>query len=159
MERFMQSFLPLSRRSLGFAGIALAGVLLASSGPNSAAALPMQPLAGVDVTPDVSLVRLRGGKRARGLRGKRGGAWRHGRDDHANNHQNHHNPDQVGSPGDSRPTHTNDDKPTGGNNDGSKNNGPKNNGPKNNGPKNNGPKNTDGRPTSLPGGLPGGVGK
>jgi len=150
----MLSFFPLPRRLFGFAAIALGCLLFAGGGHNSAEALPIQPMAGVDVTPDVSLARLRGGKRARGLRGKRGGAWRHGRDDHANNHQNHHNPDQVGSPGDSRPTHTNDDKPTGGNND-----GPKNNGPKNNGPKNNGPKNTDGRPTSLPGGLPGGVGK
>src|SRR5215813_11279620 len=115
MECFMLSFVPLLRRSIGFSAVALAGVLLASSGHNSAEALPMQPLAGVDVTPDVSLVRLRGGKRARGLRGKRAGAWRHGRNDHANNHQNHHNADQVGSPGDSRPTHTTDGKPDGGN--------------------------------------------
>ena len=121
----MLSFFPLLRRLLGFAAVAFACLLLASSGQNGAEALPLRPIAGVDVTPDVSLARLRGGKRGRGLREKRAGARRHGRgsDDHANNHQNNHNPDQVGSPGDSRPTNTNDGKPNGGgkNNDGGKN--------------------------------------
>jgi hypothetical protein len=141
MERFMPSFFPLVRRSLGFTAMAFVCLLLASSGHDSAEALPMRPMAGADVTPDVSLARLRGGKRARGLREKRAGARHHGRgsDDHANNHENNHEnnhnpPDQVGSPGDSRPPHTNDSKPT----DGGKNN--------------NGGKNNDGKPASLPGG-------
>jgi hypothetical protein len=148
VERFMQPFFPLFRRSLGFAAMAFACVLLASDGHDSAEALPLRPIAGVDVMPDVSLARLRGGKRGRGLREKRAGARRHGRgsDDQANNHQNQHNPDQVGSPGDSRPTNTNDGKPGGGgkNNDG----GTNNDGGKNN----NGGKNNDGKPASLPGG-------
>src|SRR5262245_11516838 len=125
MERFMQPFFPLFRRSLGFSAIAVAGFLLISSGHDSAEALPLQPLVGVDVTADVTLARLRGGKRARAFRERRAGMRRH-----ANNHQNNHNPkDQVGSPGDSRPTNTNDGKPTGGgnNNDGKNNGGGKNN--------------------------------
>ena len=145
----MHPFLPLLRRSLGFVAIALAGLLLTSSGHDSAEALPLRPLAGVDVTPDVSLARLRGGKRARAFREKRAGMRRHGRqlDDRADNHQNHHNPkDQVGSPGDNRPTNTHDGK----NNDGGKNN---------NGGKNNDNKNNDNKPASLPGGLPAGQGK
>jgi hypothetical protein len=68
VERFMQPFFPLFRRSLGFAAMAFACVLLASDGHDSAEALPLRPIAGVDVMPDVSLARLRGGKRGRGLR-------------------------------------------------------------------------------------------
>jgi|SRR5262245_14025825 len=125
------------------ATLILVCLLVPVGGYTSAEALPARPMVGVDMTPDLSLVRQRGGKRLRGFRAKKAGAHRPGKQfgEHANNHQNHHTPpDHVGSPGDNRP-HTNDGKP-GKNNDGKNNDG-----------KNNDGKNNDGKPWSFPGGV------
>jgi hypothetical protein len=117
-------------------------LLLPGGGYNSADALPIRPIVGVDMAPDLTLVRQRGGKRLRGFKAKKAGAHRPGKqsDEHANNHH-HIPPGQAGSPGDSRPPHTNDGKPTH-TNDGKNNDG-----------KNNDGKNNDGRPLSFPGGV------
>jgi subtilase family protein len=128
------------------ATLILVCLLLAAGAYNSAEALPFRPMVGVDMTPDLSLVRQRGGKRLRGFRAKKAGAHRLGKQsgEHANNHHNHHiPPDHVGSPGDNRPPPTNDGKPTGG----------KNNDGKNNDGKNNDGKNNNGKPLSFPGGV------
>src|SRR5262245_61343660 len=117
------------------ATLILVCLLVPAGGYNSAEALPARPMVGVELTPDLSLVRQRGGKRLRGFKANKAGAHRPGKQfgEHANNHQNHHTPpDQVGSPGDNRP-HNNDGKPPGG--------------------KNNDGKNNDGKPLSFPGGI------
>jgi subtilisin family serine protease len=137
------------------ATLILVCLLVPAGGYNSAEALPIRPMVGVDMTPDLSLVRQRGGKRLRGFRTKKAGAHRPGKQfgEHANNHQNHHTPpDHVGSPGDNRP-HNNDGKPGGGKNNDGKNNDGKNNDGKNNDGKNNDGKNNDGKPLSFPGGI------
>ena len=124
------------------ATLILVCLLVPAGGYNSAEALPARPMVGVDMTPDLSLVRQRGGKRLRGFRAKKAGAHRPGKQsgEHANNHQNHHTPPgQVGSPGDNGPPHNNDGKPGGG---------------KNNDGKNNDGKNNHGKPLSFPSGVP-----
>src|SRR5262245_12425996 len=134
----------MSRASIGAAAtLIIVGLLLAAGAYHGAEALPIRPIAGVADTPaDLTLVRKRGGRHMRGFRQKGAGAHRPGRqsDDRADNHQNHQNhqnnhspPDQVGSPGDSRPPHTSDSKPNGG--------------------KNHDGRTNDGRPSSFPGGI------
>src|SRR5262249_49178954 len=95
------------RGPIGIAAtLIVVSLLLPAAGYDSAEALPIRPIAGVDKAPDLTLVRQRGGKRLRGFRAKNAGAHRPGKhsDEHANNHQNNHTPPgQVGSPGDSRP--------------------------------------------------------
>ena len=122
------------------ATLILVCLLLAIGGRNSAEALPARPMVGVDMTPDLSLVGQRGGKRLRGFNAKKAGAHRPGKQfgEHANNHP----PDHVGSPGDNRP-HNNDGKPGGG----------KNNDGKNNDGKNNDGNTNQGKPLSFPGGV------
>ena len=136
------------RASLGAAAtLIVVGLLLAAGGYDGAAAFPIRPMAGVDTAPDLTLVRKRGGRHMRGFGQKGAGAHRPGRqsDEHANNHQNHHNqPDHVGSPGDNRPSHTNDDKPNGG---------------KNNDGRNNDNRPNDNRPNDTKPSFPGGVGR
>lgn len=135
------------RVSIGVAAtLIVVALLLPAGGYDSAEALPIRPMVGVDVAPDLTLVRQRGGKRLRGFRAKKAGAHRPGKlgqhannHEHANNHQNHHTPPgQGGTPGDSRPPHNNDGKPPGGKNNDSKNSDGKNN---------------DGKPLSFPGGV------